>query len=1028
MNCRVWTLAVLLAACASEPPSVTPDDTCADGACAGDASADGGSDASADAAGDVSHPDAGQPDAASPDVAAPTCTTDGECADAVPGAHPVCQQARCTDGACTLIDVTNGTACLAASACHGGGICAGGTCVLQAPTDCDDGEACTTDDCDDATGCTHAPSAGPCDDGDPCTNDACADGACVSEDKCDDADPCTEDSCTFGVCGHTVVATCADGNPCTTDLCTPDGCDHVLNTAPCDDGDLCTINDLCADGLCVAGPALACDDENPCTDDACDPQTGLCQLQKNAAPCDDGSPCTSEDTCVDGLCTGVKLACDDDDPCTADSCSKGKCVFTACNDGDACTTDGCTITLGDFGPEGKCTFKGAGCNDGDPCTFDACNPEYATEDGPGCLFTFVGFTCKCTSHQDCEDGNPCTADGCLYGVCEHFNKQCGDGSAATFDYCDPTVPGKPGPVIPGSPWLAGEDIDNCKHVVTDPTGAGLCVKDIECDSGSECIADTCVGGKCQHQSVVCDDGNDQTNDSCNAWFGCQHELVKPCSKDAECNDKNACTEDLCDKASGFCINPPLNCYDDPSQDPLAVCTADWCDAFDIDGDGKTGCMHELNDGCAACVTGVPKAGVKLCDDANACTVDVCRVQDKVCVHTTIGCDDGNACTTDVCYPDTGCTHAFSQDPCNDFDNCTLVDKCVDGACVGTKKVDCDDKDECTEDFCDPWSTCKNVPDEAACDDGDPCTLDLCDKGKGCTLVAFDGPCDDGDPCTEDTVCDGGICAGSPVPACTPDEDGDGVPTAEDNCPAAKNPDQTDTDGDGAGDACDPDADGDLVPNSQDNCPLVSNPDQEDANLDGIGDACYPDTDGDGVHDDTDNCTEVPNPLQHDTDLDGVGDLCDDDLDGDSVPNELDLCPYVVDPAQADFDGDGAGDACDGDDDGDGAPDGLDCKPKDPTVSPNLPEVCNDKDDDCDGLVDEGGSLGCLLVAPDVDQDGWGSEDPDKWLCACEPPPETTDQVGDCDDNNPFVNAGQPEACGNFVDDDCDGQVDEADCQ
>jgi len=52
----------------------------------------------------------------------------------------------------------------------------------------------------------------------------------------------------------------------------------------------------------------------------------------------------------------------------------------------------------------------------------------------------------------------------------------------------------------------------------------------------------------------------------------------------------------------------------------------------------------------------------------------------------------------------------------------------------------------------------------------------------------------------------------------------------------------------------PDADDDLVPDRIDNCPLVPNPDQSDHDGDGRGDACDDDDDDDGVPDRTDACT------------------------------------------------------------------------------------------------------------------------------------------------------------------------------
>jgi hypothetical protein len=51
-------------------------------------------------------------------------------------------------------------------------------------------------------------------------------------------------------------------------------------------------------------------------------------------------------------------------------------------------------------------------------------------------------------------------------------------------------------------------------------------------------------------------------------------------------------------------------------------------------------------------------------------------------------------------------------------------------------------------------------------------------------------------------------------ACPVDADNDGVPDLDDNCPTANNPDQTDTDGDGYGNACDDDDDNDDAADSE----------------------------------------------------------------------------------------------------------------------------------------------------------------------------------------------------------------------
>lgn len=92
---------------------------------------------------------------------------------------------------------------------------------------------------------------------------------------------------------------------------------------------------------------------------------------------------------------------------------------------------------------------------------------------------------------------------------------------------------------------------------------------------------------------------------------------------------------------------------------------------------------------------------------------------------------------------------------------------------------------------------------------------------------------------------------------------------------------------------------------------------------------------------------------------------------------------------------------DWDGDGDGYPASKDCDDTDPNIHPGAAEVCNGKDDNCDGKVDEG-----------FDKDGDG-------YVSC----DTPGKPKDCDDNDPEIHPGAVEICNN-KDDNCDGRVDE----
>ena len=78
----------------------------------------------------------------------------------------------------------------------------------------------------------------------------------------------------------------------------------------------------------------------------------------------------------------------------------------------------------------------------------------------------------------------------------------------------------------------------------------------------------------------------------------------------------------------------------------------------------------------------------------------------------------------------------------------------------------------------------------------------------------------------------------------------------------------------------------------------------------------------------------------------------------------------------------------------------DCDDAEAKISPAAVEVCNGRDDDCDGEIDDG--IDVPTWYRDADGDGYGAQ-PDTALAQCDQPVGYADNVADCDDSDWAVN-------------------------
>jgi hypothetical protein len=102
----------------------------------------------------------------------------------------------------------------------------------------------------------------------------------------------------------------------------------------------------------------------------------------------------------------------------------------------------------------------------------------------------------------------------------------------------------------------------------------------------------------------------------------------------------------------------------------------------------------------------------------------------------------------------------------------------------------------------------------------------------------------------------------------------------------------------------------------------------------------------------------------------------------------------------------------------------DCDDQNPAVNPSVAEVCDNVDNDCDGLVDADATDRTRWFA-DSDGDGFG--DPTQSLLACESPVGAVANDSDCAPSDGGIYPGADESPGDRIDNDCDGMVDEVAC-